>query len=70
MMPLPSIYRFSNARHSCWLSAGTAQARIDSDQIADIDALRDQRFDRPVVCPMARRCERRWTQRENIGKFA
>jgi hypothetical protein len=28
MMPLPSIYRYRNARHSCWLSAGTAQARI------------------------------------------
>src|SRR6476661_8156347 len=28
MMTSPSIYTYSNARHSCWLSAGTAQARI------------------------------------------
>ena len=28
MMPSPSIYTYRNARHSCWLSAGTAQARI------------------------------------------
>jgi hypothetical protein len=28
MMPSPSIYTYSNARHSCWLSADTAQARI------------------------------------------
>jgi hypothetical protein len=27
-MPSPSIYTYSNARHSCRLSAGTAQARI------------------------------------------
>ncbi len=28
MMPSPSIYTYSNARHSCRLSAGIAQARI------------------------------------------
>src|SRR6516164_2068292 len=28
MMPSPSIYTYRNARHPCWLSAGTAQARI------------------------------------------
>jgi hypothetical protein len=28
MMPSPSIYTYSNARHSRWLSASTAQARI------------------------------------------
>ena len=28
MMPSPSIYTYRNAQRSCWLSAGTAQARI------------------------------------------
>ena len=28
MMPSPSSYTYSDARHSCRLSAGTAQARI------------------------------------------
>ena len=28
MMPSPSIYTYRNAGHPCWLSAGTAQARI------------------------------------------
>jgi len=28
MMPSPSIYTYSDARHSCRLSAGTAQARF------------------------------------------
>src|SRR5216683_4349712 len=28
MMPSPAIYTYSNARHSRWLSASTAQARI------------------------------------------
>jgi hypothetical protein len=30
MMPSPSIHHSSDARHSCWLSAGSAQARIGS----------------------------------------
>ena len=28
MMPSPAIYHYSNARHSCWLSAGSAKARF------------------------------------------
>ena len=28
MMPPSSIHHCSNVRHSCWLSAGTAQAHI------------------------------------------
>ena len=30
MMSSPAIHHCSNARHSCWLSAGSAQARIGS----------------------------------------
>jgi hypothetical protein len=37
MMPAPAIHRRKNARHSCQLSAGSAQARIgalDSPAVA------------------------------------
>ena len=37
MMSSPAIHHCGNARHSCWLSAGSAQARIgalDSPAVA------------------------------------
>jgi hypothetical protein len=53
MMPSPSIYTYSNARHPCRLSAGIAQARIA--------ALRSIAVTRPILsrCPQIARLNRR-----------
>ena len=56
MMPSPSIHDRSDARHSCWLSAGSAQARIGSldspARATNPVALRADRSFTPTHAPM------------------
>jgi hypothetical protein len=59
MMPSPSIYTYSNARHSYRLSAGTAQARIGALHSTAVARPILSRYRRSLVhidaCDMVRR---------------